>query len=144
MSKPTIVIVPGSFTAAAAYDNLASILSKQFGYEVIVGTLQSTIRAPPAKGATMQEDAAYFRGMIEALSSQGKDVVVVGHSYGGFVATESVNRVTKPERQQKGAAGGAVRVVYLAALVPAIGETSLVGMGGQLGPTINIMVNSLL
>uniref|UniRef100_A0A093V731 Putative strigolactone esterase D14 like n=1 Tax=Talaromyces marneffei PM1 TaxID=1077442 RepID=A0A093V731_TALMA len=128
MSKPTIVIVPGSFTSPSAYDTLSSILNQQYGYEVIVGTLQSTSRVPPEKPATMQEDAAYFRGIIESLSNQGKDVVVVGHSYGGIVATESVKKVTKPERQVQGmSAGGVVRVIYVASLVAQIGETAIQG-----------------
>ncbi|KAF3393036.1 hypothetical protein DPV78_010064, partial [Talaromyces pinophilus] len=140
MSKPTIVIVPGSFTSSSAYDTLASILTKQYNYEVIVGTVQSASRAPPEKPATMQEDAAYFRGIIEALSNQGKDVVVVGHSYGGIVATESVKKVTKSERQVQGkSAGGVVRVIYVVSLVAQIGETAIQVMGGQLGPTIKIL-----
>lgn len=141
MSKPTIVIVPGSFTSAAAYDILASILTKQYKYEVIVGTLQSTSRAPPEKAATLQEDAAYFRGVIEALSNQGKEVVVVGHSYGGTVATESVKKVTQSERQAQGkGSGGVVKVIYVASIVAQIGETAIQVMGGQLGPTIKILV----
>ncbi|KAE8549132.1 hypothetical protein TMatcc_000092 [Talaromyces marneffei ATCC 18224] len=140
MSKPTIVIVPGSFTSPSAYDTLSSILNQQYGYEVIVGTLQSTSRVPPEKPATMQEDAAYFRGIIESLSNQGKDVVVVGHSYGGIVATESVKKVTKPERQVQGmSAGGVVRVIYVASLVAQIGETAIQVIGGQLGQAINIL-----
>jgi hypothetical protein len=144
MSKPTIVIVPGSFTSGSAYETLTSILTKQYNYEVIVGTLQSTSRAPPEKPATMQEDAAYFRGIIEALSNQGKDVVVVGHSYGGIVATESVKKVTKLERQAQGkSAGGVVRVIYLASLIAQIGETALQVIGGQLGPVVKILVSPL-
>ncbi|EED24540.1 conserved hypothetical protein [Talaromyces stipitatus ATCC 10500] len=140
MSKPTIVIVPGSFTSASAYETLASILTKQYSYEAIVAPLQSTARAPPENPATMQEDAAYFRGIIEALSSQGKDVVVVGHSYGGIVATEAVKQVTKPERQERGkSADGVVGVVYVAALVAQIGEPAIKVMGGQLGAVIKIM-----
>ncbi|RAO65900.1 uncharacterized protein BHQ10_001912 [Talaromyces amestolkiae] len=140
MSKPTIVIVPGSFTSAAAYETLASVLAKQYNYEVIVGTLQSTIRAPPEKAATLQEDAAYFRGVIEALLNQGKDVVVVGHSYGGIVATESVKKVTHSERQAQGkSTGGVTKIIYVASIVAEIGETAIQAMGGQLGPTIKIL-----
>lgn len=142
MSKPSIVIVPGAFTGPEVYTTLASILREQHGYEVIVGTLQSTSRTPPEKPATLQEDAAYFRGIIETLSSQGKEVVVVGHSYGGAVATQSVKSVTKPGRQAAvgGGGGGAVRVVYLATPVPEIGQTPFEAMGGYLGSFIKIMV----
>lgn len=100
---------------------------------------------PPEKPATLQQDAAYFRGIIEALSNQGKDVVVVGHSYGGIVATESVKKVTKSERQAQGkSAGGVVKIIYVASIVAQIGETAIQAMGGQLGPTIKILVSLLL
>ncbi|OKL59932.1 hypothetical protein UA08_04852 [Talaromyces atroroseus] len=140
MSKPAIVIVPGSFTGPEFYDSLSSILQKEHGFEVIVGALQSASRSPPEKPATLQEDAAYFRGIVEALSSQGKDIVIVGHSFGGAVATQSVKSVTKPERQAAGAdAGGAVRMVYLASVLPDIGQAPLEAMGGQLGQNIKIL-----
>lgn len=96
--KPSIVIVPGSFTGPELYSTIASLLKDQ-GYEAFVGTLQSASRTPPEKAATMKEDAAYFRGIVEFLAGQGKDVVILGHSYGGIVATESVKGATKAERE---------------------------------------------
>jgi alpha-beta hydrolase superfamily lysophospholipase len=137
--KPSIVIVPGSFTGPELYTTLGSLLEGQ-GYEVFVGTLQSASRTAPEKPATMKEDAAYFRGVAEFLASQGKDVIVLGHSYGGIVATECVKGVTKAEREVQGKTGGVVRVLYLASVLGDIGQGSLEAMGGQLGPFIRILV----
>ncbi|KAH8700115.1 Alpha/Beta hydrolase protein [Talaromyces proteolyticus] len=136
--KPSIVIIPGSFTGPDIYSNFASLLRGR-GYEVIVGILQSANRTRPEKAATLQEDAAYFRGVAETLASQGKDVVVVGHSYGGVVATESVKGVIKTEREAHGKAGGVVRVVYLVSVVADIGQGNFEAFGGQLGPFIRIL-----
>lgn len=139
--KPSIVIIPGSFTGPDLYTTLSSQLEGH-GYEVFVGTLQSASRTPPEKAATMKEDAAYFRGIAEFLASQGKDVVVLGHSYGGIVATESVKGVTKSEREEQGKPGGVVRVVYLASVIGDVGQANLEAMGGQMGPFIRILVRT--
>jgi hypothetical protein len=88
----------------------------------------------------MKEDAAYFRGIAEFLASKGKDVVVLGHSYGGIVATECVKGVTKAEREEQGKPGGVVKVLYLASVLGDVGQGSLEAMGGQLGPFIRILV----
>lgn len=140
MSKPSLVIVPGSFTGPEFYDTLSSILQKSHGYEVIVGALQSASRGPGEKPATLHEDAAYFRGIITALAAQGKDVVIIGHSYGGIVASQAAQSVTKTEAR----GAGVVRVVYLASPLSEVGQAPLEAMGGQLGPNIKIMVVSLL
>lgn len=139
--KPSIIIIPGSFSGPDLYTTLGSQLEGQ-GYEVFVGTLQSASRTPPKKGATMKEDAAYFRGIAELLASQGKDVVVLGHSYGGIVATECVKGVTKTEREAQGKTGGVVKVLYLASVVGDVGQGSLEAMGGQLGPFIRFLVRT--
>lgn len=140
--KPSIVIIPGSFTGPELYVSLRSQLEGQ-GYEVFVGSLQSATPTAPEKGATMKEDAAYFRGIAEFLASQGKDVVVVGHSYGGIVATECAKGITKAEREMHGKTGGIVKVLYLASVVADVGQGCLVAMGGQLGPFIRINVRIL-
>ena len=138
---PSLVIVPGSFSGPEHYAALLPLLQKD--YEVIVGTLQSADRSPPRKPATLQEDAAYFRGIIETLASQGKDVVIIAHSFGGMVATESVQGVTKQEREAKGLKGGVVKVIYLASVLPDIGK-SCVDVQGEVvsapGFTVEVMV----
>lgn len=135
---PSIVIVPGSFSGPEHYQALVPLLDKD--YEVIVGTLQSADREPPRKAATMHEDAAYFRGIIEALASQGKDVIIIGHSYGGSVANESVQGVTKPEREARGLKGGVVKIVYLATRIREIGDNGLAEQGDMVNSAMNVEV----
>lgn len=59
----------------------------------------------------MQEDAKRIRDVVEALIAQGKEVVVAGHSYGGFPTTQALAGVKVK------------RIVYLAAIAPKLGET---------------------
>ncbi|KIW62374.1 hypothetical protein PV04_10554 [Phialophora macrospora] len=121
---PAILIIPGSFCTAQMYYALeAAITALSPTQETYLANLPSAIRNPPEQPATLQDDALFFRGLIETLASQGKDVVLVAHSYGGVVATETLRGVSKQERLKAGNPGGVVRVVYLAAHVPAEGSS---------------------
>lgn len=127
-SKPAIVIVPGSFCPASLYYTLVDLIQAA-GYEAFVNNLPSASRNPPEKPATLEDDAVFFRGIIASLADQGKDVVVVAHSYGGIAATEAVKEVGKAERKAKGKQGGVVRIVYLTAIVLDEGSSSKENLG---------------
>jgi pimeloyl-ACP methyl ester carboxylesterase len=82
----------------------------------------------------MADDAAFFHGIVEELADQGKDVVLVTHSYGGVVGTEASKGLSKSERTEAGKDGGLVRLVYLTSVVPTPGN-SLGDLMGTLLPT---------
>lgn len=94
---------------------------KALGYDVYVNNLPSATRHPPEEPASLEEDAAFFRGIIEKIADKGKDVIVVMHSYGGAVGTEAVKDVGKEERQKNGKVGGVVRLIYMTAVVLPVG-----------------------
>lgn len=127
-SKPSIVIVPGSFSFPSMYYDLANRIQKE-GYEVFVNSLPSTSRNPPEKPASLNDDAVFFRGIIESLADQGRDVLVLTHSYGGVVGTEAAKGVGKTERQAKGKSGGIVRIAYLSSIVLLEGDTLIKEQG---------------
>ena len=121
-SKPTILWVNGSFSPASFYVTMAGHVQSQ-GYEIIVETLPSSARAPPEMPATMTEDAAFFHDVAEKLADQGKDIVLVMHSYGGIVGTECSKHLSKPEREEVGKPGGIVRLVYFTCVLPEVGSS---------------------
>ena len=90
----------------------------------------------------MYADAACIRGEIDRLVvGQGKDVVVVAHSYGGVVASEAVKEeLGKKARESKGERGGVVRLVYISGFVLDQGA-SLAGLfGGNFPPHFQMNV----
>ncbi|KAJ5578508.1 uncharacterized protein N7459_007472 [Penicillium hispanicum] len=117
MSKPTIVIIPGSFSVPAQYEGLAEQL-RSYGFETIVGPLQSAGRRDPLPAATMQDDAAYFSEVITNLANEGKEIVLLPHSYGGVVANESAKGLLKSDRLANGQPGGIIRIVFISSVVP--------------------------
>lgn len=122
--KPVILIIPGSFSNASQYYALVDKI-RNLGYETFVNQLPSTGRHAPEEPASLQDDAVFFSSIIEKLADQGKDIVVVMHSYGGVVGTEAVKGVAKAERQKSGKLGGVIKLVYVTAIVLPVGYSVL-------------------
>ena len=53
--------------------------------------------------------------------------------YIGVPCTESLKGVTKKEREQQGKKGGVVRMAYLTALAPRLGESGAQTLGDTVG-----------
>ncbi|OTA60424.1 alpha/beta-hydrolase [Hypoxylon sp. EC38] len=126
MPKPSIVLVPGSFSLPEFYDNILNAV-KAKGYEIEGLHYPSVgLKTGPRTGElpSMYDDAAFISKEVAKLADEGKDVVLIGHSYGGVPATQSTEGVTKAERQKQGKKGGIVRLAYMTALVPAIGQSA--------------------
>lgn len=115
-------IVPGSFTVPRFYIPLRDAVIAA-GYEASITPLLSAGKRDGHPPATMEDDAQHIRKANEALLKQGKDVVLVMHSYGGIPGTESVEGLLKTEREAAGKAGGIIRLVYLTALAPEVGRS---------------------
>lgn len=73
----------------------------------------------------MYDDAAFISNEITKLADDGKEVILVAHSYGGIPATESAQGLATHERQRQGKTGGLVRIAYIAALVPEVGMSAM-------------------
>lgn len=128
MSKPAIVLVTGSFAPPGLYDNVVTDLRAK-GYEVSNPQLE-TVGKKPGAATTMYDDAALIAGEAEKFADQGKDVVLIAHSYGGTPATESVKGLSKADREKAGKKGGIVRIGYMSTLVPVIGMSAAATMEG--------------
>jgi pimeloyl-ACP methyl ester carboxylesterase len=98
MSKPTIVLIHGAFTDASSWRPVYNCLTAD-GYAVL---------APPNPLRGITYDASHTASLIDQLEGR---VVLVGHSYGGAVATVAGN-------SDKVAA-----LVYVAAVVCDVGES---------------------
>ena len=80
-SNTVILVIPGSFsTAQMYYSMLNSVETLSPSTTTYVANLPSAIRNAPEPAATLADDASFFRGVIEKLADQGKDVILVAHS----------------------------------------------------------------
>ncbi|MEV4126698.1 alpha/beta hydrolase [Nocardia sp. NPDC049707] len=111
---PTIVLVHGAFADITSWNGVAATL-RDHGYRVVVP--DNPLRGPA-------NDAAAIQRTLDTISGP---VVLVGHSYGGFVITN----VHDPKVRA---------LVYIAAFAPVQGEVALLELdpirfpGSQLLP----------
>jgi pimeloyl-ACP methyl ester carboxylesterase len=106
--KPTIVLVHGAWADGSSWNAVANELRGQ-GF---------TIQTPTNLLRGVAADADYVASFLTQRTSG--PVVLVGHSYGGFVATNAGTR------------GGDVRaLVYVDAFAPDEGETVFQLLGGS-------------
>ena len=76
-ANTTIVLVHGAFAGALAWQEVIPLLQRE-GYNVIA--VENPLLDPG-------QDVATTKRVIDAETGAGRDVVAVGHSYGGFVIT---------------------------------------------------------
>ena len=130
-TPPTFLLTTGSFAHPSMYVPTTDLLPANITIHVphlrtvSAGKGKSGAVPPP----TMYDDAAMIRGKIAALADEGKDVVLLAHSYGGIPATEALKGVTKAEREREGKKGGVVRIGYLTCLVPEVGGSAVALLG---------------
>lgn len=120
-TKPTIIVIPGSFAPLFLY---AAVIGEfeLHGYKVHGIELETVGRREKAPG--LYDDAAKVAALVSRLADAGEDVVLVAHSYGGLVATESAKGLAKSLREKEGKQGGIVRIVFVSAVVASEGQAS--------------------
>lgn len=144
---PSVLLIPGSFSAAATYAPIRHALVAA-GVDIQVLQLP-TVRldnddrpAPP-----MYDDAKLIIREIEKLADDGKDVIVISHSYGGVPLTQAVVGLGKPSRQRHGKQGGIVGLGFITSLVPAVGQSAseiLIGDGTEETVGMGVDVSQML
>jgi hypothetical protein len=118
--KPVFVLVPGAWHTASAFDTLVPLLHAANHFTTCV-SLPSVGVSPGVKD--FSADVLAVRTAVSALVDLGKEVVVVAHSYGGIPVTEALRDLSRSEILKKGAAGGVIRLVYIAAYMVAEGKS---------------------
>ncbi|KAF9891241.1 hypothetical protein FE257_004805 [Aspergillus nanangensis] len=119
--KPIIVIIPGAYHTPFQYRKISDSL-RAGGYEVISSShIVCSDDVDPEK--TFFDDAAAYRKKLIPFLDQGKNAVIVSHSYGSLPAVHTVQGQTVAERAERGLIGGIVGVVNIAGFVfPARGK----------------------
>jgi pimeloyl-ACP methyl ester carboxylesterase len=108
MPKPTIVLVHGAWADASSWNAVASELQSQ-GF---------TVLAPPNLLRAVPVDAPYITSFLAQRTSGS--VILVGHSYGGFVITNAAT-----------GADNVKALVFVDAFIPEEGENVFQILGGS-------------
>ncbi|KAL4899313.1 hypothetical protein BDW74DRAFT_183846 [Aspergillus multicolor] len=133
MTQPTIVFSLGAWSTPAVFDAVRSRLYT-LGFASECPARPSVDPEPPLK--TFEDDVASLRDVLARLATDGKDIVVVAHSYGGIVASSAVEGLVK-EDKDKGH-GKVIKVIYLAAFALDKGQSLMGALGGTLLPWMKL------
>ncbi|KAI8946317.1 Alpha/beta hydrolase fold-1 [Xylaria longipes] len=112
---PTVVLVPGAWTAPIAYHKLVSALeAKSFNIHVPALPTNNGDRPP---NSSFDGDIQAVRQVVQRLAYEGKEVIMLMHSYGGIAGTSALEGLTRKDFQSKGLPGGVVHLIYVAAFM---------------------------
>ncbi len=107
--KPTIVLVHGAWADSSSWDQVVVRLQHE-GF---------TIDVPPNPLRSVPYDSAYIADLLQSISGP---IILVGHSYGGFVITNAATGNPNVKA-----------LVYIDAFIPAQGDTAFGLAGAQPG-----------
>ena len=131
-NTPIYVFVPGAFHTPDAFDGIRALLSKR-GHDSEAVSLPSVGAAEPTKSG-LHADIAHTNGFLRALADQGRQIVVVAHSYSGMVGAGAVEGLGYAQRSKTGRPGGVIMVVWVAAFVTPKGKMIIDMLGGNWRP----------
>ena len=116
MSKPVFVLLNGAWHTPKCWSLLTSELTEA-GFESLTPALPSSSSNPPTPD--WSADVELIRKTVSELVDEGRDVVVVMHSFSGMTGGTALHGLGKAERVKEKKAGGVIRLVYVVAfLVP--------------------------
>lgn len=108
--KPAIVLAPGCWHVPAHYQELVDLLQKA-GYSTEIASLPS-LNPTDGLQQTIEADIDAVRQKLLAQVDQGKDVILLSHSYGGCPGGAAAKGLSRAERQP--GSGAVIGLVWFA------------------------------
>jgi hypothetical protein len=139
-SLPTIALIAGAWQNPDNYEPLREALAK-LGYDSVCRSPPSTCL--PHGDTDLETDIAFVQEeILRPLVDDGKDVIVLLHSFAGVYGGGALKGFSKAEYSQQGKTGGIIAVVYIAGpCVPSgISTLQLLGIGDDLVPWVTLDV----
>lgn len=135
MSKPTVAVVPGAWIPQHFYSPYMHTL-EQAGFETRYAGYPSLEPKDPLT-ADCATDAEAVRTILQPLvETEGKDVVLVMHSYGSMPGCAAAKGLSKTERRMAGKLGGILGMILFSAFLVPEGLSCAGAQGGALPPWI--------
>ena len=133
---PTILIIPGAFLHPSCFDTFVSHLHRA-GYPTFVATVPSSNPSSP-ETTTCVSDTLFLREkyLIPLIDDEGKDVLLLLHSYGGLIGGAAACGFSVTQRAAAGKLGGVIGLAYLSGNIVGEGVPMLQIVGGEFPPFI--------
>jgi pimeloyl-ACP methyl ester carboxylesterase len=95
---PTLLFVPGSWHKPTCYSKIIQVLEERHHFKCVAVTLPSTKGDPEA---SFKDDVDAARAILTRETREGRNVVVIAHSYGGMVGNSAIKDFTRPQAKLK-------------------------------------------
>lgn len=127
---PYFVVVPGAWHQPEAYEKLGYHIKKA-GYSAVVISLPSCNTENPEEATCLVDAEAVRKEILRSIDVDGKDVVVVCHSYGGIPGGGAAYGLSKIARAKEGKKSGVTGLIYVSGFVVSEGSSLQEAMGGK-------------
>ncbi|KAJ5384776.1 hypothetical protein N7517_002687 [Penicillium concentricum] len=128
MSKPTLIFAAGAWYPPTIFDPIIKELADYSCHTVAFPSIQQ------ASGVVdLQPDIEAVRSITQQEADAGHDIVIIAHSWAGLPVSSALDGLSKSEREAADQNGGVVKLIFIAAFLPGIGE-SLIGAFGGMPP----------
>ncbi|KAK9773224.1 putative Alpha/Beta hydrolase protein [Seiridium cardinale] len=114
--KPCILFSCGAFHRASCFDASRQRLEAA-GFDVVLVSTHPSLGHDSA-GKTVWDDVEALQAQISPYVDEGREFIVIGHSYGGYPAFAATQGWTVSERAAVGKKGGVRTVVFFTSTVP--------------------------
>jgi pimeloyl-ACP methyl ester carboxylesterase len=112
--KPTILLIHGALHDPSIWDLVSPKLE---ALKYAVTTVQLRTSNPSAPNLTPYDDVAAIHEIMFPLFNEGKEVVVIAHSYGACPGLASIEGNSIAERREKGSKGGVKSVMFISSVL---------------------------
>lgn len=140
--KPTILFIHGSWHSPKHFGPVRSIF-EQHGYSTECPLLPTFNSKPAPPVVSLEDDVGAIQACLDRLiDEEGKEVIVIMHSYGGTVGSEAVHGAwNRQVRNEKGMPGGVIHLLFMCAFIVPVGSSLASTLGGSLPPFIPVQVS---
>jgi pimeloyl-ACP methyl ester carboxylesterase len=114
--KPCVLMSCGIFSQAICFDDSKQRLEAA-GFDVVLVSTHPSL-GPNSAGKTVWDDARALQEQMSPQISEGREFIIIGHSYGGYPGFVATQGWTVSERRAVGKKGGVRAVVFFTATVP--------------------------
>jgi pimeloyl-ACP methyl ester carboxylesterase len=130
----TFIFVPGAFSPSHYFHKVLSLLHSR-GYTTSLAldlpSMDATLHAQNLTPG-LYADASFVRDTITTHLSSGEDVILVGNSYGGAVASEAAKGLIHPNQAKQDGKGALKHIILINSLMADTTFTIADLVGGNL------------
>ncbi|KGO45705.1 hypothetical protein PEX1_105510 [Penicillium expansum] len=129
MSKPTLIFAAGAWYPPTIFDPIIKQLADYTCHSIAFPSIQQA-----SSVVDLQPDIEAVRSITQQEADAGHDIVIIAHSWAGLPVSSALDGLSKSEREAADQKGGVVKLIFIAAFLPSIGEGLIGAFGGMAPP----------